>query len=146
MITHSFFHRAITFNANDGITSEPIFAEQPKDKKSEPKLRESKELSRMGTLFGTQFCYAEKPGGVEPGFRAIDCDEAFFEFLEDNLASSGNMALADLAETSSLLHTLEGKQKYFSAFINKRMDSPHPPDLIDKTIEAFCEVIKNAVK
>ncbi|WP_156812501.1 hypothetical protein [Legionella tunisiensis] len=47
---------------------------------SQPQLRTDKELTRLGSMFGgTQFCYAEKPGGVEPGFRAIDLDAEFLK-------------------------------------------------------------------
>nr|HAT8714549.1 hypothetical protein [Legionella jordanis] len=115
-------------------------------------LLKKQDLSRLGTMFGlTQFCYGEKVGGVEPGFRAIDLDEAFFEQLvQMPLPNSDKQALA--AAFNSLLGLiakadgLKAKQIAFASFINTHVPRPHAKNAVDPNIIVLCEQIKGAVR
>jgi hypothetical protein len=117
------------------------------------KLRNDASLSRLGTMFGeTQFCYAKKPGGVEPGFLAIDLDAEFFKSLAVILRTKN--IFPDLlrqieaveergAEASAILRK---KQRIFSAFINVKVPRPHSEKDLDQDILTLCGHIEDAVK
>lgn len=120
------------------------------------KLRKNKELSRLGSMFGTQqFCYAEKPGGVEPGFRAIDLDAVFFKeldkILSDDHALSGSKLSQDQLTSFQTLRAtlnksdLKGKQKVFATFINTAVKGPHAKGTVDPAIQWLCNSVKGAV-
>ncbi|MBI2786912.1 MAG: hypothetical protein HYX60_11685, partial [Legionella longbeachae] len=113
-------------------------------------MRQKKDLTRLGSMFGAmQFCYAEKPGGVGPGFRAIDLNELFFQELnkilaDGNLSTQESLKLATLREylkTNSLFR----KQKIFSMYINSHVKGPHEKGTIDPSIKWLCNEIKEAV-
>lgn len=123
----------------------------------EPALRQNKEHSRLGSMFGsTQFCYAEKPGGVEPGFRAIDTDELFFQELdkilaEKNLPSGSEMPpdlrlnLSQLREALQKAGGVNQKQRAFATFINTQVKGPHAKGDINPGIQWVCDQVKKAV-
>ncbi|MFJ1267617.1 hypothetical protein ACD661_03480 [Legionella lytica] len=115
-------------------------------------LRKTKEHSRLGSMFGpNQFCYAQKPSGVEPGFRAIDLDDNFFKELERILANPQSVKKANdklmLAELDKALKKvdLQQKQKIFTQFINSFVPGPHSPMQVHSCIEWLCEQVKEAV-
>ncbi|HHF7347105.1 TPA: hypothetical protein ACPSKE_000263 [Legionella feeleii] len=123
---------------------------------SQPQLRTDKELTRLGSMFGsTQFCYAEKPGGVEPGFRAIDLNAAFFKELqkilaEENLPSLDKLSLearGRLAELRVRLSTgdLEKNRIDFATFINVHVSGPHSKSVMDPGVRWLCNEVKEAV-
>ncbi|VEG89943.1 hypothetical protein [Legionella spiritensis] len=118
---------------------------KPKSDGGDTQLRSNKKLSRLGTMFGqTQFCYGEKPGGVEPGFRAIDLDETFFNELGKILPSLNEekfTVLKTALESDSLKH----KQMAFATLINKWSPNPHAKDDLDPDVVELCEHIKEAV-
>lgn len=121
------------------------------------KLRTNKQLSRLGTMFGDQqFCYAEKPGGVEPGFRAIDLDEHFFtelnKILSDEQLSSLDTKLSpgdkkEYGKLRDLLNSkdLQGKQRIFATFINTNVRAPHEPGDLSPKVAWLAKEVKGAV-
>lgn len=130
----------------------------------EPVIRKNKELTRLGNLFGsTQFCYAEKPNGVEPGFRALDLNEAFFASLAGILAAEQlstapqlsaedrelfSKLRTDLAkddEGSSSQSNLAHKQVLFAAFINTIIQGPHKSSETPPCLQWLCTELKEAV-
>lgn len=110
------------------------------------KLRSSTVFNRLGTMFGkTQFCYAEKPGGVEPGFRAIDLDKAFFEELLLILQTKSHEI-----KFQELIESLEGgeleqQQIAFAGFIRRHVNNAYSKELLEPDIKDLCEQIKQAV-
>ncbi|WP_133135228.1 hypothetical protein [Legionella rowbothamii] len=119
---------------------------------SQSTLRKNKELSRLGSMFGpNQFCYAQKPSGVEPGFRAIDLDDAFFKELERILADPQNVKKANdklmLAELDKALKKvdLNQKQKIFADFIHSFVPGPHDPKQVHSCIGWLCDQVKEGV-
>ncbi|CEK11940.1 hypothetical protein [Legionella hackeliae] len=133
---------------------------------TQAKLLARQTLSRVGTMFNpTQFCYGHKPSGVEPGFRAIDLDEAFFEQLQKfsvppELTGDEADALKILSATlikidkelpidaseDVRLAALSQKQRAFGTFINTLVPTPHDPDRLSPTISWLCEQIKDSIK
>lgn len=123
---------------------------------SQPQLRTNKELTRLGTMFGSrQFCYGEKPGGVEPGFRAIDLNEDFFKELQkiladknlpsmDKLSSEARVKLVALRERLSS-GDIEKNRIDFAAFINVHVTGPHNKDVMDPGVRWLCNEVKEAV-
>jgi hypothetical protein len=119
---------------------------------SQSSLRKNKELSRLGSMFGpNQFCYAQKPSGVEPGFRAIDLNDAFFKELERILANPQSIKKENdkrmLAELDKALKNgdLNQKQKIFADFINSFVPGPHDPKQVHSCIEWLCDQVKEGV-
>ncbi|MCW8400560.1 hypothetical protein OQJ26_17415 [Legionella sp. PATHC038] len=118
-------------------------------------LRKNAEFTRLGSMFGDkQFCYAEKPSGVEPGFRAIDIDELFFLELDkllthDRLPSIQQVRdvqkLQDLKELLSKEKDLHQKQIIFSIFINSHIKGPHAKEVMTPCIQWLCGEVKTAV-
>ncbi|CEG56987.1 hypothetical protein [Legionella fallonii] len=120
-------------------------------------LRKKSALSRVGTMFGNQqFCYAEKPGGVEPGFRAVDLNEEFFIEL-DKILSDENLLLESTQfstedkspyarlKVALAKEDLPGKQRIFARFINFRAGSPHEIGNLNNGITWLCQEVKGAV-
>ncbi|RUR05546.1 hypothetical protein [Legionella sp. km772] len=127
-------------------------------------IRKNKELTRVGSLFGlTQFCYAEKPRGTEPGFRAIDLNAVFFQELVKILADEHlpaepiltGEARADLCNLRRNLAAPPGdltppqdlarKQNLFNTFISTLIKGPHEPSKTPPGIQWLCNEIKEAV-
>ncbi|CAM3050383.1 Uncharacterised protein [Legionella steigerwaltii] len=118
-------------------------------------LRKNKELTRLGSMFGAkQFCYGEKPSGVEPGFRAIDLDELFFKELDKILAEgrlpaakqvSDVQKLKDLREALSKEEDLNQKQIVFATFISSQIKAPHAKGVMAPNIQWLCDEVKAAV-
>lgn len=118
-------------------------------------LRKNAEFTRLGSMFGDkQFCYAEKPSGVEPGFRAIDIDELFFLELDkllshDRLPSIQQVPdvqkLEDLKELLSKEKDLHQKQIIFSIFISSHIKGPHAKGVMTPCIQWLCGEVKTAV-
>jgi hypothetical protein len=117
-------------------------------------LRISKEITRVGSMFGSmQFCYAEKPGGTEPGFRAIDLNEVFFQDLERilsdiNLLPENKVLASEKKKLEGLrdalkIEGLERKQWIFSSFVTA--NRPHDKDQIVPGIQWLCKEIKDRV-
>ncbi len=109
-------------------------------------------------MFGEQqFCYAEKPGGVEPGFRAVDVNEEFFIELNkilsnDKLSSEEETKLSksDKAFYGKLRDLLTDKdlltkQKLFADFINPRVRAPHEAGKLDPGVAWLAQEVKGAV-
>ncbi|WED43185.1 hypothetical protein [Legionella cardiaca] len=131
----------------------------PKTDPTQVKLLPTQDLSRVGTMFGTtQFCYGGKPSGVEPGFRAIDLDDAFFEQLQ-KIVPPSTMTGKEVEAYTNLLETLrkavpeetpvqalDRKQKAFAFFINALEPAPHAPKALNPTIGWLCEEIKEGIK
>ena len=120
------------------------------------KLRTDPALSRLGTMFGTnQFCYGEKPGGVEPGFRAIDLDGVFFEELNrilspEHIAQNTTLTIKERASLLELGQALQSgdlskKQIVFSTFINSQVKGPHADGEINPAIKWLCDEVKGRV-
>ncbi|KTD82895.1 hypothetical protein [Legionella waltersii] len=117
------------------------------------RLRGNANLSRLGTMFGdTQFCYAKKPGGVEPGFLAIDLDAEFFNSLAVILRAKNLcpdlLRQIDAAEEQGAEATavLKKKQRIFSAFIHVKVPRPHAEIDLDQDILTLCGQLEEAVK
>jgi hypothetical protein len=120
----------------------------------QPTLKKNEKFSRVGSMFGaTQFCYAEKPGGVEPGFRAIDLDKLFFAELatilkDENLPKDKRfkparlMALREALQSTDNLHT---QQFLFSSFINAITPGSHRIDVIEPGIQWVSTQVEGAV-
>lgn len=123
----------------------------------EPSLRVDKQLTRLGSMFGTQqFCYANKPGGVEPGFRAVDLNALFFKELDtvlgDNLASTTKISLKEKRVFDGLREelneagaNLDEKRRIFAKFVNSQVPGPHPEGLISTQMQWMCDAIKGCV-
>ncbi|BCA95380.1 hypothetical protein TUM19329_17410 [Legionella antarctica] len=122
----------------------------------QPRLLKNRELTRLGSMFGkSQFCYAEKPGGVEPGFRSIDCDGAFFDeldiiLLDEKLLSDERLPFDQKKKFNDLTKALAGKnvtrkQMIFATFVNTHVKGPHSKEAIDPGIQWLCNEIKRAV-
>ncbi len=122
----------------------------------QPSLRKNKGHTRLGSMFGkNQFCYAEKPGGVEPGFRAIDLNGLFFDELENILLDEKLLADIKLPvdqrkKLTELREALGGKdlpkkQIIFATFINTHVKGPHSKGAIPPGIQWLCNEIKGAV-
>lgn len=115
-------------------------------------LLKKQDLSRVGTMFGpTQFCYGEKVGGVEPGFRAIDLDESFFDQLttivlpeseREPLAAKFNALIKIISEKNDL----KEKQIVFAMFINTHVPRLHAKGQLDPSITLLCDQIKETIK
>ncbi|KTC76828.1 hypothetical protein [Legionella brunensis] len=126
---------------------------------SQLKLLKKQDLSRIGTMFGdSQFCYGGKPGGVEPGFRAIDLDEAFFEQLlkivppeeatgdEVDAYKTLLKAIARIeSQSGEPSQKLNDKRIAFATFVNVYAPNPHAPKELSPTMSWLCEQIKGAV-
>ncbi|KTD05386.1 hypothetical protein [Fluoribacter gormanii] len=118
-------------------------------------LRDDPKLTRLGTMFGAnQFCYGEKPGGVEPGFRAIDINELFFkeliQILDPKNLSSENQpydakALNKLRDNLSKEEDLNQKKIIFAKFINSQVQGPHAQGDLAPGIKWLCDEVKTAV-
>ncbi|MCE0722937.1 hypothetical protein [Legionella resiliens] len=120
-------------------------------------VRKTKELTRLGSMFGAkQFCYAKKPSGVEPGFRAIDLDKLFFQELDSILAAEHlpsservpdkeRLKLIQLRDDLKNVKSVEQKRIVFSVFINSHIKGPHPESTVVPGIQWLCNEIKEAV-
>ncbi|KTD67017.1 hypothetical protein Lste_3223 [Legionella steelei] len=118
-------------------------------------LRKNKEFTRLGSMFGAkQFCYAEKPGGVEPGFRAVDLDELFFKELDKILAAerlppikqvADVQKLKDLKDVLGKEEDLRQKQIIFATFVNTQIKGPHAKEVMVPNIQWLCDEVKAAV-
>ncbi|ASQ44897.1 hypothetical protein [Legionella clemsonensis] len=126
---------------------------------TQPKLLAKQNLNRIGTMFNpTQFCYGNKPSGVEPGFRAIDLDHAFFEQLKKFTSPTGlnstevnayKILLTTLTKIDSEIPgeaALKQKQIAFATFINTITPRPYDAKSPSPVIASLCEQIKEAVK
>lgn len=127
-----------------------------KTEAGQPVLRKNTEFSRVGSMFGpTQFCYAEKPSGVEPGFRAVDLNEMFFKELDKILADECLPSKKQMLDTERqkliLLReilkptVLSRKQLAFSTFINTYVPGPHAKGAITPSVQWLGDRIKEAV-
>ncbi|OCH97800.1 hypothetical protein A8135_00820 [Legionella jamestowniensis] len=131
----------------------------PKIDPTQPKLLAKQHLNRVGTMFNsTQFCYGNKPSGVEPGFRAIDLDNTFFEQLkkftlpiglDSTEVSAYKILLTTLTKIESEITggaALKQKQIAFATFINTITPRPYDAKNPSPVIASLCEQIKEAVK
>ncbi|MDI9818039.1 MULTISPECIES: hypothetical protein [unclassified Legionella] len=123
-------------------------------------LRSQKELTRVGTMFGArQFCFAEKSSGVEPGFRAVDLNEAFFTELEkilseeklDEALFNKKMSGEERRNLTQLreglkIEGLERKQQIFSTFVNAYVKGSHREKELDNRIKWLCKEVKNGIE
>ncbi|RUR08591.1 hypothetical protein [Legionella sp. km772] len=122
---------------------------------SQPTLRIDKRLTRLGTMFGThQFCYANKPGGVEPGFRAIDLNAVFFKeldiILDKNLSATSKISQEEKIAFTRLREQLSsadlgGKRVLFAKFVHSQIGGPHAGDRLNNQMQWLCDEIKASV-
>ncbi|STY28574.1 Uncharacterised protein [Legionella wadsworthii] len=133
--------------SNSRVSSSLNILEADKEKIGQQTLRSSKELTRLGSMFGsTQFCYAEKPSGVEPGFRAVELDDLFFVALAKILKEAPNKKLQDLAaKLASPEKELHDRQVLFSTFIQIHVKGPHVKGALDPDVQWLCTQVKTAV-
>ncbi|MGM9452021.1 hypothetical protein ACTAZI_01675 [Legionella bozemanae] len=120
-------------------------------------VRKNKELTRLGSMFGAkQFCYAKKPSGVEPGFRAVNLDKLFFQELDSLLAKEHlpsseelpdkeRLKLIRLREDLNEAASVKQKRVVFSTFINSHIKGPHAESILYPGIQWLCNEIKEAV-
>lgn len=122
----------------------------------QPTLRQDKKLTRLGSMFGTsQFCYANKPGGVEPGFRALDLNELFFKELDKILADEHLPSDTKISDQEKLNFKALGeslnkadlgqKRIIFSTFINTQVPGPHDEGTLNTGTQWLCNQVKDAV-
>lgn len=109
-------------------------------------LRSHDTQNRVGTMVGsTQFCYAPKPGGVEPGFVVIDLNEEFFKALKPillTLDSDKFEGLLKSLESDNLKH----KQRTFAILINAMTPKPYGKNqTLNEDIANLCKEIEKAV-
>lgn len=122
----------------------------------QPTLRKDKKLTRLGSMFGTsQFCYANKPGGVEPGFRAVDLNDLFFKELDTiladkNLPSDTKISAQEQLNFKVLREALNKvdlgqKQRLFSTFVHLQIPGPQSEGTLNKSMQWLCNQVKEAV-
>ncbi|WP_058535127.1 hypothetical protein [Legionella saoudiensis] len=147
-------HSAPTIRTTEIVESRVTPSEGSIDKKgariNQPALREHEKDARIGTMFGlSQFCYGQKPSGVEPGFRAIDLNEEFFKELTKILAkipSDDPHNLARLGANLGKVDDLKRKQEIFALFINAHTPKPYGEStVLSPGIQWLCKEIKDAV-
>lgn len=148
-------HSAPTVRTTERVEPKVTPSEGSIDKKrarvNQPELREHEKDARLGTMFGlTQFCYGQKPSGVEPGFRAIDLNESFFKELSKILAKVPSdddpHKLAQLGAALDRVDDLKRKQETFALFINAHTPKPYGEStVLNPGIQWLCKEIKDAV-
>ncbi|MFJ1267616.1 hypothetical protein ACD661_03475 [Legionella lytica] len=148
-------HSAPTVRTTEPLEPRITPSEGSIDKKgarlNQTALREHEKDARLGTMFGlTQFCYGQKPSGVEPGFRAIDLNETFFKELSTILAKVPSeddpYHLNQLGAVLDRAENLKRKQEIFAIYINTHTPKPYREGTkLNPGVQWLCDEIKKAV-
>ncbi|CAM4478888.1 MAG: hypothetical protein LEGION0403_FIIPPAGN_02452 [Legionella sp.] len=148
-------HSAPTVRTTKPVETRVTPSEGSIDKKgarlNQTALREREKDARLGTMFGlTQFCYGQKPSGVEPGFRAIDLNKTFFKELSKILSKvpseNDPHHLHKLGAALDNVEDLKRKQEIFSVYINTHTPKPYAESTkLNPGVQWLCEEIKKAV-